>query len=132
VNTEEKLQAISDMARALGEAAAAKDPKASLRVLQRAVKKFENVINDPAAQASLAIGMAIGLSEQRAKNNVPADAPLSADELKTIRIACGLTQRDLARLIGVATPQVVRWETGVRPVPRQRAAQIRRELGLAA
>ncbi|MBI4638804.1 MAG: helix-turn-helix domain-containing protein [Candidatus Rokubacteria bacterium] len=41
---------------------------------------------------------------------------MNADELKRIRFALGLTQAQLADLLGVRRVTVARWETGIRGI----------------
>lgn len=43
--------------------------------------------------------------------------PLTGAELECERERLGLTQRDLARILGVAQPTLTRWERGDAPVP---------------
>ena len=38
------------------------------------------------------------------------------DELKAIRTRLGMTQRELARRVGVVPKTVARWESGVHPI----------------
>jgi len=46
---------------------------------------------------------------------------MTPTELKTLRARLGLSQRELARELGVATMTVARWEQGVHPIsPRTR------------
>lgn len=53
----------------------------------------------------------------RARLDVHADLPEPA-ERQRIRKAAGLSQAELARIVGVTTAAVGHWETGKRSTPR--------------
>lgn len=55
--------------------------------------------------------------------------PMDADDLHRGRAASGLTQADLARLVGVGRTVLQRWEAGERAIPPERATRIREILG---
>jgi len=49
---------------------------------------------------------------------VPQQAPLSAEDIRALRLAAGMSQRDLARKLSVSVNSVSNWETG-RTQPRR-------------
>ena len=55
--------------------------------------------------------------------------PMRAGDLEAGRLASGLTQTDLARLVGVSRAVLQRWEHGERTIPAERAQRIREILG---
>jgi len=50
--------------------------------------------------------------DERGRGGV-ASEPTTKDELKAIRTRLGMTQRELARRVGVVPKTVARWEAGV-------------------
>ena len=51
--------------------------------------------------------------------------PMLADEHAERRIAAGLTQSALARMLGTAQPAIAHRELGLKPVPREAALLLR-------
>jgi len=51
---------------------------------------------------------------------------MTAKEIKAIRARLGLTQKQLADLLGVTLCTVGRWEANIRPCSRQASTSLRR------
>jgi transcriptional regulator with XRE-family HTH domain len=50
--------------------------------------------------------------------------------LKRWRLQHGMTQKELAELLGIHYSNITYWETGARPIPAMRAWKIQAALGL--
>ncbi|MER3426471.1 MAG: hypothetical protein C4299_04895 [Thermoleophilia bacterium] len=50
---------------------------------------------------------------------------MSSAELRQIRLQLGLSQMELAKILGVQQPTVSRWERGMSPVPKSAALVLR-------
>lgn len=55
----------------------------------------------------------------------PLGPPLSADDLRDLRIAAGLSQRQLAELMGRSLQTISRWERGLWPIPPKESDNLR-------
>jgi transcriptional regulator with XRE-family HTH domain len=53
-----------------------------------------------------------------------ASPHMTGEELREARLRAGLTQRQVAELVGVASSNMATWETGARPVPPRRVEQL--------
>ena len=109
-----------------------------LGVSPASVTSWEAGKTEPREKNRSAIAeLASRLREEAAKRSAdgagagaPApDGPLSADGIKALRQQAGLSQKELARQVGVSVNSVSNWETG-RTAPR--AASVRKLLELAA
>lgn len=57
----------------------------------------------------------------------------TGERIAAARIAAGLTQDDLARLIGTSRPNLCRYETGVvKEIPREKIAAIAKALRVSS
>ena len=59
----------------------------------------------------------------------PKPAAMTADEFRAIIDASGLTQSDVAKVLGVSSGTVTRWANAEVPITAEKASLIRDRLG---
>ncbi|WP_252179549.1 helix-turn-helix domain-containing protein [Endozoicomonas sp. 4G] len=66
-----------------------------------------------------------GLHQLIAKNITVKKSPLLGEEVRFLRIECGMSQKNLAEILGVDSQTVARWEKDQTAIPRTSDAALR-------